>query len=120
MDLIAAMLSHYSRSKFLMYKLALPISLGIYVAALIAALPVPNWLAGVLAVATLAAQIAAFVLRAVAMDSIDLGENIRRTAMLQDGLGIPPSPLQSGQVEGADGESERSGAAAVGAVLWLQ
>lgn len=99
MNLIDAMRAHYSQSKRLLYWQALPISLGIYAAALLASLPLPNRLTGLLAVATMAAQIAVFILRLVALNSLDVAEGIRRMGMLQDGMGIPPSPVQLAKLQ---------------------
>src|ERR1700722_10233741 len=90
---------HYARSKFLLYKLALPIGVGVYAVALMSALPLWPWLAAVLAIVALAAQIAVFVIRVFALEAYDVAEGVRRTAMLQDSLGIAPSPLQLARLQ---------------------
>jgi hypothetical protein len=99
MNLTDAMRAHYSNSGWLLYRLALPITIAVYIAALITAAPLPNWAAGVLALLALVAQIAVFLIRVLAMDSNDVAEGIRRTAMLKDGLGVEPSPVQLAKLQ---------------------
>jgi hypothetical protein len=45
------------------------------------------------------AQIAVFVIRVIALDCNDVAEGVRRTAMLQDGLGVEPSPVQLAKLQ---------------------
>jgi len=85
MNLTDAMRRHYSGAKFFLYICALPLSLLIYIAALAAAFPLDPWKAGALAV---------YVLRVVALDCIDVAENIRRIVMIKNGYGVDPSPAQ--------------------------
>jgi hypothetical protein len=97
-DLLPPMRSAFSRSKHLWYARALPIGIGVYVAALVATLPLPSRAAGLLAVGTVLAQITAFAFRTAALGCYAEAEGIRRRVMLQDGLGIAPSPAQLAKV----------------------
>jgi hypothetical protein len=92
MDLLKPMRSQFSRSKQFWYSRALPIGIGVYLAAVVVAWPLPRWLTGLLALGTVLAQIAAFVFRQAALSCYVEAESVRRRIMLQDGLGIAPSP----------------------------
>ena len=119
MDLIAAMRAHYGRSKLLLYTLALPIAVAIYAAAVIAALPVPNWLAGARG-------------RHAGGPNRDLRAAGRRPGLHRPGREHPPDghatgrpgrravAAATGQVEGADAGRERGRGAAAGTLLRLQ
>jgi ABC-type multidrug transport system fused ATPase/permease subunit len=92
MNLIEAMRTEYCRSKKLLYWCALPIRGIVVVLALIGSLDVPTALSATLAVAALVAELVVFVLREVALQRQDIAEEVRRLAMLQDGLNIHPEP----------------------------
>lgn len=93
MDLIQPMQAEYSRSKCLLYCLAMPIGVCIFIAAIVGAATVPEAITSILAIGTFVAQIVRFALRDLASRHQGRAEDIRRLAMAQDGLGVQPSPL---------------------------
>jgi prepilin signal peptidase PulO-like enzyme (type II secretory pathway) len=99
MNLLEPMRSQYSRSKHLWYRRAVPLGIGVYVAAIIAAFPWPSWVAGILAVGAVFAQITAFTLRHVAASCYFEAESIRRKVMLHEWIGLQPSPAQLARLE---------------------
>lgn len=99
MKLIGYMRAQYSHSKRLWYLQVLPLEIWVYGAALAASFPLPTHIAGLLVIATLLAQIAAFMLRMNAIGQYEAAEGIRRAEMLQNSLGISPSPMQLAKLQ---------------------
>ena len=93
MNLIQAMQTEYSRCKHLLYRWAFPINVALFAAAIISCFQLPGWATNILALAGVVAQVTLFFLRVLAADHQGRGEEIRRMAMLQDGLGMQPSPV---------------------------
>ena len=104
MDLIQAMQAEYSRAKRLLYCWAFPLGLLVFVIAVVAAFPLPDWATNALAVAVMTIQVATFALRHTAANHQTKAEEIRRLAMLQDALGIPPSPLAVARLRAITGQ----------------
>ena len=104
MNLIHAMQSEYSRTKRLLYCWAFPISLALFVAAVVGALPIPDCAVNIIAITVFLAQIGLFALRQFADHFQDHAEGIRRLAMLQDGLGVQPSPVTMARLYASVGE----------------
>ena len=103
-NLIDAMQSEYSRSKRLLYCAALPLTLALFIAAIVGALPIDECAVNVIAIATFIVQFALFVLRQYASDYQEHAEAIRRMAMLQDGLGVQPAPIAVARLHATVGE----------------
>ena len=93
MNLIQAMQTEYSRCKRLLYCCAFPISIALFAAAVIGCFPVAGWVTNTLAITVVVAQVALFVLRTLAAQHQGRAEEIRRMAMLQDGLGMQSSAV---------------------------
>lgn len=93
MNLIEAMQREFSASKDVYYHFVLPLSCALYVAAILSSFDLTDGLFVLLAIGTLAAQVALFVLRLKAEGHYGNGEQIRRLVMMQDGMGVAPTPL---------------------------
>lgn len=93
MNLIQAMQTEYSRCKRLLYCRALPISIILFIATVVGCFEVPPVVTNVLALVVFVGQLIVFFLREFAADHQGLAEDIRRMAMLQDGLAFQPSPF---------------------------
>jgi len=108
MNLIQAMQTEYSRCKRLLYSCAFPVSVGLFIAAVVGCFPVPQWLTNTLAVCVVAAQIALFIFREFASDHQSRAEEIRRLEMLNDGLGIRASPISLARLHEIVGDFKHS------------
>ena len=75
MDLIKAMQAEYVRCKRLLYGLALPISVALFVAAVVGSLSVPETVSNGLAVVVFLGQVNVFVLREIAGGHQGLAED---------------------------------------------
>ncbi|MBI3271439.1 MAG: hypothetical protein HYZ53_20785 [Planctomycetes bacterium] len=107
MDLIEAMRTESSRCKRLLYGWAIPLGMSLFAAALAGCFPdTPEWLTRTLAVYVLVAQIALFGLRMVASVHQEQAEDVRRMAMLQDGLGNQPSSITLARLQESIGKFE--------------
>jgi hypothetical protein len=108
MDLIQAMQTEYSRCKRWLYLWALPITIGLFVAAVIGSFPIAEWATSVLAIGVFVGQVLIFFLRYSAGDHQSRAEEIRRMAMMQDGLGIHPSPFTLARLQDRIGDLTHS------------
>jgi fatty acid desaturase len=114
MDLIQAMQTEYSRCKRLLYCWALPITLVLLVAAVVGCFSVAPWVTNALALVVFAGQVAVFILHEVAAGHQALAEDIRRMAMLQDGLGFQPSPFTLARLQERIGDFKHNEPAYLG------
>ena len=86
-DLIQAMQVKFSQSKRLLYLLSIPLAIVVYALGVVSIFNIPRGLLGAVAILALVLQIAAFLTRQLSRRRMNEGEEIRRMAMLQDGLG---------------------------------
>lgn len=105
MNLIDAMRTEYARSKNWL-RWAFIVSAGLYLMTLGSALCTTGWQAKALGVIAGVAQIALFAFRYWSGSHFSLGEEIRRLAMLQDGLGIRPPEIQIAKLRERVGKSQ--------------
>lgn len=93
MNLIEAMQREFSASKSIYYHYVFPLSCALYIAPILSSFDLEDGLFVTLAIATLIAQVALFILRLNAEGHYGNGERIRRLVMMQDGMGVVPTPL---------------------------
>jgi hypothetical protein len=108
MDLVRAMQTEYSRCKRLLYFWGLPLSITVFVAAIIGCFPVPGGLTNVMAVVVVPVQIAVFILRVLAGEHQGRAEKIRRMAMLQDGMDMKPYPTSLARLREIIGDHDHN------------
>lgn len=108
MNLIQAMQTEYSRCKCLLYCWALPISIGLFIAAVAGCFEVPPVVTSLLAMVVFVGQVSVFVLREFAADHQGLAEDIRRMATLQDGLALQPSPFTLARLQEKIGDCKHN------------
>ena len=97
LNLVDAMQIKYAAAKRLQ-RVALIFALLILVAGALARIPALSAWAGWIAAAVFGLQILAFILKQIASDFAGEGEEIRRMAMLKDGLGVVPPKCRVAQV----------------------
>lgn len=104
MNLIAAMQTELSRCKRLLYRWVLPLNAVVFGAAVVTCFSLPERLSGLMALGVLVIQVITFVLRELASECQARGEEVRRMAMLQAGLGLQPSSVGIARLRETIGE----------------
>ena len=105
MNLIEAMQTEYSRCKWWLYRIALPINALAVCSSIASAFNLDTGVAITLAMIAFVAQAGIFAIKELlAAPHQERAEKIRRLAMLQDGLGEEPSPNTLAQIKEQIGE----------------
>lgn len=105
MNLVDTMRIESGRSK-VWFRWGLSVSFALYLIALVSSYSRAKWLAILLGIVSSAGQIAHFIFKSLSAGHFSLAEEIRRLAMLQDGLGVSPSKIQIAKLRERVGKSK--------------
>src|SRR6266516_327633 len=113
MNLIEAMRTEYGKSKFWWYW-SIGVSLALYPLAVLSVFYSNGWEAKSFGIIAFLMQLLLFTFRVFMGRHLSLGEQIRRLAMLKDGLGIEPYKFQLAKLQERMGKTKSGEPAYIG------